>query len=1050
MINDRFRTDGDVRGVVSAERAGGWAVASLLILTLVQGTPGHAAQTQTPTAATQAPAAPAESQAASAQAPTASANVDEVSLDIVVHDKRHRPITDLKPEDIAVTDNDVAVKLQGLHLVSGDAGADHAVTLVFDRFNGTTAKSAQGIAEKILKALPSKGYSFSLFDVTSRLRLLQSFTADRDTIRQAVRVELDSTAADKAPAVELEAENLTVDRKPAQPGPSAERVAKAEKDLIAIVRTGADAAGNHVDVETRARCQMLLSALEGAPQIQQDQHTSPPLAGIMSLVRSEQKLASRKALIYFTQNAQMDSAAKEMLHTVAGAANQAGVSIYVVDMNSLDVGGKYQIDNAIGAQNVAFNPAPQVVPGSGGHAMQVPTEQMGPSGPSTTVGMAVDWLRQSDQHPFTAIKSPMADFARETGGDYMDAQDGIKKPLQQMVDDLSTYYQASYVPPIEQYDGSFRTIAAKPVRAGLDIRTKTGYFAVASGSGVRPFEAPLLKTLSLPQLPTDLKFHAAVLQFGELPDGNTSAVSVEVPISVLQTKKDARTGLFSARVAIVAQIKDNDGTVVEHFSEDVSRRGALENIDNNNADDITLNRHFLAIPGKYTLEVAALDQLGQVAGAQRIPFEIPAVQATPSLSEMVLVGKVDAIRDEDDAQEPLRYEKGKITPNLSGDVPEHAKSVSLFFILHPDPKSKDPVTLEMSAGRNGHAGKLMTLPLHMESAGSTVPYLASFKSGLAPGDYDVTATISQGGKSDVRSLAFTVEGGESVVGDVAKSGPQAHADGAADGLGAIDASVPSSGQLAISAITEAVERPSAADAQQLIEDARTRAVNYADSLPNFLCVEVTNRSFDPTGSGRWRHRDTVAELLRYRDKIESHTMLEIDGKASSVDRSAMSGKQGAFSAGELGGVLTSVFAPKSKTEFEWKETDALGNGTVQVFSYHVAQRNSVFSVVGMNDREVMVGFHGLVFIDSATRNVRRISMIADDLPRDFPTHYTSITVDYDYVAINSHDYLMPVSAQMRLRQGRHDDILNTIEFRDYRRFGSNVKIVGGFTPVDKQ
>jgi len=148
--------------------------------------------------------------------------------------------------------------------------------------------------------------------------------------------------------------------------------------------------------------------------------------------------------------------------------------------------------------------------------------------------------------------------------------------------------------------------------------------------------------------------------------------------------------------------------------------------------------------------------------------------------------------------------------------------------------------------------------------------------------------------------------------------------------------------------------------------------------------------------------------------------------------------------------LTSVFAPKSKTEFEWKETDALGNGTVQVFSYHVAQRNSVFSVVGMNDREVMVGFHGLVFIDSATRNVRRISMIADDLPRDFPTHYTSITVDYDYVAINSHDYLMPVSAQMRLRQGRHDDILNTIEFRDYRRFGSNVKIVGGFTPVDKQ
>jgi len=1052
MINNGFR----MHGIMTAEKACGWLIGSLLLLLTVeaahgQAVPGQAAPGQTATTqATQVQ--PVQVQAApetqATQAPTASANIDEVSLDIVVHDKRHRAVTDLKAEDLAVTDNDAPVKLKDFHLVSGDSGTDHAVTLVFDRFHGTTAKSALGIADKILKALPSKGYSFALFDIAGRLRMLQSFTSDRDAIRQAVKVETESTAADKTPEVELEATNLTVGRTATKPGPDAERVAQAEKDLIAIAGTGADAAGKHVDVETRARCQVLLSALEGAPQIQQDQHTSPQLAGVLSLVRSQQKLASRKALIYFTQNAQMDSAAKEMLHTIVGAANQAGVSIYVVDMNSLDVGGKYQIDNAIGSQNVAFNPSAQPVPGSQGHASQVPSEEMAPSGPTTTVGMAVDWNRQSS-HPFTEIKSPMADLARDTGGAYMDAQDSIKKPLQQMVDDLSTYYQASYVPPIEQYDGSFRTIEAKPLRTGLDIRTKTGYFAVASGSGVRPFEAPLLKALSLPQLPTDLKFHAAVLQFGQLPDGNTSAVAVEVPIAALQARKDARTGLFSAHVAIVAEIKDNNGMVVEHFSEDISRRGALENIDNNNAEDITLNRHFMAIPGRYTLEVAALDRLGNVTGAQRIPFEIPSVQTTPSLSEMVLVGKVDAIHDEDDPQEPLRYEKGKITPNLSGDVPEHAKSVSLFFILHPDPKSKDPVTLQMSASRNGHPGKLMTLPLHMENAGATVPYMASFKSGLAPGDYDVKATISQGGRTDVRSLTFTVEGGESVASEVAKSGPQAHSDGA-DGISAGDVSVPASGELAITPITDPVARPSAADAQQLIEDARTRAVNYGDSLPNFLCVEVTNRSFDPSGSGRWRHRDTVAELLRYRDKIETHTMLEIDGKASSVDRSAMSGKQGAFSAGELGGVLTSVFAPKSKTDFEWKETDALGNGKVQVFNYHVAQSNSVFSVVGMNDREVMVAFHGLVFIDSATHNVRRISMIADDLPRDFPTHYTSITVDYDYVAINSHDYLMPVSAQMRLRQGRHDDILNTIEFRDYRRFGSNVRIVEGYTPVEKQ
>jgi hypothetical protein len=63
------------------------------------------------------------------------------------------------------------------------------------------------------------------------------------------------------------------------------------------------------------------------------------------------------------------------------------------------------------------------------------------------------------------------------------------------------------------------------------------------------------------------------------------------------------------------------------------------------------------------------------------------------------------------------------------------------------------------------------------------------------------------------------------------------------------------------------------------------------------------------------------------------------------------------------------------------------------------------------------------------------------LPKDFPTRATPIVVDYDYVSINAHDYLMPISAEVSLLEGRHEAMLNTIEFRDYRRFGSNVKIL---------
>jgi hypothetical protein len=163
-------------------------------------------------------------------------------------------------------------------------------------------------------------------------------------------------------------------------------------------------------------------------------------------------------------------------------------------------------------------------------------------------------------------------------------------------------------------------------------------------------------------------------------------------------------------------------------------------------------------------------------------------------------------------------------------------------------------------------------------------------------------------------------------------------------------------------------------------------------------------------------------------------MLEVNGNASHTDRGAM---KGVFSAGEFGGVLQAVFRDESKADFKWKETDSLNGGTVEVYDYHVDAGNSTFSVTGSGGKQVKVGFHGRVFIDSATRHARRVTLTADDLPTNFSTHATSIGVDYDYVPINGLKYLVPVSAELELKQGLHEAMVNTMEFRDYKRFGSN-------------
>jgi len=1011
-----------------------------------------------PARAQTTPAAPLAQQSGD-QTPTLSTNADEVSLDLVVHDKKHRPVLDLKAEDFAVTDEGTPVKLNQFRLVRGDENTGHLVTLVFDRFEGPLAKSAKTIADKVLKALPMRGYSFAVMNVSGRLRLLQPYTEDRDSVEQAIALALDNQATHMVSTL---SQGVSITNDPAIVARD-KAATEAERTLITIAQTGVDKAGNHVDLKERAKAQLLVKAMEDAQLIVQDQHADRSLAGLLALVRAQQQVTDRKAIIYFTLNELMDSASKEMLNTISGAATKAGVTIYTVDLDAMNLAGRREVENALLNGHMPFNPGQKIVTDPHGDTVVLPQQEGGapiagtPSangpvwGPAQDIAQMTDFARGNNEDPnrTVEIKSPMSDLSKNTGGIYIDAQLNVKGALNQMAQDMSTYYEASYIPPPQDYDGKFRSIAIKPLQAGLSVQAKTGYFSLPPGSatGIRPFEGPLLKGLEQAQLPSDFKFDASVLRFGNLPDGNTNAVVVEVPFSGLDVKEDVHTNLYSARVAIVAQIKDSAGTIIEHFSEALARRGALESLDRDKSLSVTMERHFMEIPGKYTLEVAVADQNGDKISAQRIPFEISATPSGPALSDIVLVRKIDAFNEDADPLEPLHYESGKVEPNLSGSVPHGEKTVSLFLILHPDAKAADQPTFEMQVIHNGKAGRRTPLSLHMSSKDAVVPYLATFQTkSLSPGDYKVKATVSQGGETAEREISFTVEGqpGEGGVAETSgHGGSGAPADESTPSM-EIAPDVP--GQLSITASTNPMPPPAPEEMQTLISDARERAVGYKNGLPNFMCIEVINRSLDMSGRGSWKHRDTIRELLRYREKAEARSVLEVDGRpAPSPDPDTI---KGPTSTGEFGGVLGAVFEPSAKAEFKWKETDALGSGAVQVFEYNVAKENSAYSVRGANGLEPTVSFHGKAYIDAATRSVRRITLIADDLPKDFPTHFSAISVDYDYVSINAHDYLMPITAEVSLLEGRHEAVLNTIEFRDYKRFGSNVKILN-FRTMEK-
>lgn len=929
------------------------------------------------------------------------ADTEEVSLDLVIRDKKGRAVRDLKPSDLKILDGGSPVRVSDLRMVSAEADSNHLVTLLYDRLDSSSGQNVRDITSKLLKLQPEMRVSYGVFGIRGRMRLLQPYTTDVEAIKLAARIVTGGEKKGEPVDLDVRSEKSLIEeaKRGAASSPPRQAVGADEPDQPMIAKA-------------------TLAALQGAQQIVQDQHARPALAGLLGLIHAQRELPGRKVIVYFARGWQADANTADMIRSITGAANRAGVSLYTVDANAIDLDAAQALLTTVAAARAGFGAQANAANARGGNSA-VPTDVM------TTAGEKVMASEQFGRFENAGPEAtPLELLAKQTGGECIAAVGRQRKPLERLFEDMAVYYEASYVPPPHESDGQFRPVSVTPVRRGLVVQARSGYFALppATGSGIRPFEGPLLKLLGAANLPAELEFHARVLRMGELAEGDANALVVEVPMSQIELSADPNTNLYSGHVSIVAELKDSSGAVIEHFSEDIPRHGALELMGQARRDVITMQRHFSASPGSYMLETVVMDRNTRKAGGGRQELRIGKGAAGPEISDVVLVRRETPYNAESDPGEPLRYENLRIVPSLSNDLEQDSKNISLFFVLHPNPNGERG-TVELELRHDGETAIRRPLQLRAGTNGP-IPYLASLRSSsFEPGNYEIAAIFTQGAEVARRSVTFSVDGAKMTKAPVA---------------GAVEVQ---NGRLRSPLALTASESSGAPlngqQASDLIATARARALGYEDSLPSFICVEVTDRSIDPTGSGAWRHRDSMAELLRYHNKQEQRVTLEVNGHRSDVAREDM---HGAITHGEFGGVSNAVFRPEAKAEFHWKQTAVLGNGVVQVFTYHVPRAASGFSVTDDSGRRAVAAFHGLVYVDEATRAVRRITLEADQLPTGFVIRSTALSVDYDYVAISSHDYLMPVSGTVTVHKGKRTTLLNEMEFRDYRKYGSESSI----------
>ena len=221
---------------------------------------------------------------------------------------------------------------------------------------------------------------------------------------------------------------------------------------------------------------------------------------------------------------------------------------------------------------------------------------------------------------------------------------------------------------------------------------------------------------------------------------------------------------------------------------------------------------------------------------------------------------------------------------------------------------------------------------------------------------------------------------------------------------------------------------------EIIENAR----NYSKGLPDYMCIQVTRRRFDPTRTENWRMLDTIQEQLSYVDHKESYKVVMYNGR--SISNVQHGGFGGATSSGEFGSIYSEIFSAETATDFDWDHWATLRGKRMYVFAFRVAQSRSKYTIYSEEaHRTVTAGYHGLIYADRETRKVMRFKMACDNLPPDFPVKDVNVDVNYDYVDIAGSKYVLPLKTELRSRDV-HEMVWNEAEFHLYRKFGADTTI----------
>ena len=726
-----------------------------------------------------------------------------------------------------------------------------------------------------------------------------------------------------------------------------------------------------------------------------DEHFHPCISRLLALAQRLGTLPGRKSILYFSDGVDVMAASPEHLWSLIGTANQARVSIYALDVSGLTKAARIA---AYGAPAPAAEVDADV--GMMGNALV----------PKATAKAVAEAPMPADNRP------PLRKLAESTGGIYLDETNDPHAHIEWVAEDLGVHYEATYLRPASESDGRFRPVSVRVARKDAMVQARAGYFALPpkSGMDLRPFEVPLLEALDGAGRAETFPLRGRVFRFGPVGDKTEAELVVQIPLAAFACVdlKDAPS--CRSHFSILALVKDASGRIAAKFSLDRPSQMTHARLAEARKDVFTFQRPFEIAGGEYHVDIAVFDRAGGSMSTKTVAFSVPRAAAGVSVSDVAVLRRLEPLTASTEL-EPLQYQRRLLIPDLALSWAQEDRQVPVFLTVYPDAHNseKPKLTLELVRGDQ----TLATLPATLSEArpGAPIPFVTAIRAGLlGPGNWQLKARVTQGNGTVEQDAAFEVQ--------QAAAGVPPSETAALD-RNAVFESGPE--------LMRTLLKPNDAEMKRIIDAARQHALAYKDDLTNFACIEVTRRTVDKAGSGDWKPKDTITEVLQYIDGAESAQLLEVNGNKDPGQIDTTAGR--VF--GEFASLFDLVFSERAAADIEWEDITDWKGARVNVFRFRVPASRSSYRLTARNGGKTMLaGYKGLVYIDGNSNIVRRISLEATGIPKEFPIYRSDIAVDYDWVQISGREYLLPQLTTLYIGTGRHSLVKTEKEFRDYRRY----------------